>query len=45
MLAAAVALLAAALLHGLVERPCRAAIVRRCRLQPAGPYTPGVPRQ
>jgi peptidoglycan/LPS O-acetylase OafA/YrhL len=41
MLAAAVALLAAALLHILIERPCRAAIVRLCRVRPAGPYTPG----
>jgi peptidoglycan/LPS O-acetylase OafA/YrhL len=43
-IAAAAALLAAAALHLFVERPCRAAIVRRTGVLPAGPYTPGAAR-
>jgi peptidoglycan/LPS O-acetylase OafA/YrhL len=42
--AAMLTMLAAALLHVGVEKPCRAAILRLGALQPAGPYTPGGPR-
>lgn len=44
VIAAATTLLAATVLHVLIERPCRSAIVRLCRLDPAGPYTPGALR-